>query len=130
MLVIDGELREGEKERERGGVFLKRGKYKKKPKQRERLREKGYLKVLVFASKLNTLNREQFLESSSICGLIPSVVVDGELGERERERKRERNIQNTTPHPPPPLSLFLSLSQLSIDDDTGNQPIDAMVEYF
>ena len=30
LLVIDGELREGEKERERGGVFLKRGKYKKK----------------------------------------------------------------------------------------------------
>ena len=48
-------------------------------------KKKKNLKAPVFASKLNTLNFEQFLGSSSICELIPSVIVDGELRKGERE---------------------------------------------
>ena len=49
----------------------------------------------------------------SVYGLIPSVIVDGELREGERERGGVGYF------------LYFSLSQLSVDDDTRNQPIDA-----
>ena len=66
-------------ERKKGGTHPLR------EKERERPSERGYLKVPVFASKLNTLNCEQFLGSSNVCGLIPSVIIDGELRKGERE---------------------------------------------
>ena len=58
---------------------------------------RGYLKVPVFASKLNTLNHEQFLWSSNVFRLISSVFVDGELRERggvflKREKYKKKNL--------------------------------------